>query len=75
MELQRKIFEKILEWKHNSNGKTALLIEGARRTGKSTIASKFGKEHYDSYVLLDFAIASKRIKDSCINNLNNIDLF
>ncbi len=62
MELERKIYDKLLAWKHTSNGKTALLIEGARRTGKSTIASKFGKENYDSYVLLDFAIASKRLE-------------
>ena len=50
MELKRKIYEKLLDWKLKSNGKTALLIEGARRIGKSTIAEKFGKENYDSYV-------------------------
>jgi hypothetical protein len=75
MELQRKIFDKMLAWKHNSNGKSALLIEGARRTGKSTIASKLGKEQYDSYVLLDFAIASKKIKENFHENLNDLDTF
>ena len=75
MELERKIYDKLLAWKHTSNGKTALLIEGARRTGKSTIASKFGKENYDSYVLLDFAIASKKIRENFHENLNDLDTF
>lgn len=41
--LKRKIYDKLLDWKNNSNGKTALLIEGARRIGKSTIAEEFAK--------------------------------
>ena len=54
MELKRKIYEKILSWKNTSRGQTALLIEGARRIGKSTIAEKFAKENYKSYVIIDF---------------------
>ena len=44
---KRKIYNKLLEWKENSNGKTALLIEGASRIGKSTIAEEFAKNEYE----------------------------
>ena len=57
MELERTIYAKLLSWKERSRGKTALLIEGARRIGKSTIADKFGRENYRSYLIIDFAVA------------------
>lgn len=69
MEFYRKIYEKLLEWKTKYNGKAALLIEGARRIGKSTIAERFGKEQYKSYILIDFRIASKTVKDCFYENL------
>ena len=53
----------MLAWKKESNGHTALLIEGARRVGKSTVAEEFGKNEYDSYILIDFSIASKAVTD------------
>ena len=56
---KRKIYEKLLEWKRESDGETALLVEGARRVGKSTIVEEFAKREYKSYVFIDFAIASK----------------
>ncbi|MBR6337602.1 MAG: ATP-binding protein [Ruminococcus sp.] len=56
---KRKIYDKLLEWKRESNGRTAVLIEGARRIGKSTVAEEFGKNEYESYILIDFSIASK----------------
>ena len=62
MNLKRKIYSKLIEWKNRSNGKTALLIEGARRIGKSTIVEKFGKENYDSFILIDFAKATNKVK-------------
>ena len=74
MEFERKIYKEILDWKKNSNGKTALLIEGARRVGKSTIARKIGKT-YKSYVVIDFSRASKNIKNVFENSLNNLDIF
>ena len=74
MILKRKIYEKMIEWKNNKT-KSALLIEGARRIGKSTIAKKFGEENYKSYIIIDFAKASKNIKDNFNNNLNNLDIF
>ena len=74
MEIRRNIYSKILSWKNECNGSKALLIEGARRIGKSTIAEKFARENYKSYVLIDFNNASKKIKDN-FENLNNLDLF
>ena len=75
MELKRKIYERLIEWKDNISDKCALLIEGARRIGKSTIVEQFGKDNYKSYILIDFAIASKDVKDNFENNLNNLDIF
>ena len=47
---KRKIYDKLLEWKSESDGKTALLIEGARRIGKSTVVEEFAKNEYESYI-------------------------
>ena len=69
---KRKLYEKMLFWKHEDNGKTALLIEGARRVGKSTIAEEFAKHEYDSYILIDFNKAPKKIKD-LFEDLDNLD--
>lgn len=63
MIFKRKIYNQILQWKQESNGKTALLIEGARRVGKSTIVEEFAKREYDSYILIDFSIASPGVKE------------
>lgn len=60
---KRKIYDKLLEWKAESDGKTALLIEGARRIGKSTVVEEFAKNEYDSYILIDFSRASKAVKE------------
>ena len=59
---KRKIYEKMLEWKQERNGSTALLLKGARRVGKSTVAKAFAKNEYKSYILIGFAQASKEIK-------------
>lgn len=63
MLFKRKIYEKMLDWKINSDGRTALLIEGARRIGKSTIAEEFGKNEYESYILIDFSKASREVRE------------
>lgn len=52
---ERKAYEKLASWKDSSQGSTALLIEGARRVGKSTIAEEFGRRNYASYMLVDFS--------------------
>lgn len=51
---KRKIYERMLRWKQESNGHTALLIKGARRVGKSTIAKEFACQEYKSYIIIDF---------------------
>ena len=66
---KRKIYNKMQEWKKDSNGKTALLIEGARRIGKSTVVEEFAKNEYKSYILIDFSRASKHFLNS-----ENVDL-
>ena len=58
---KRKIYEEILEWKEKRSNKYALLIKGARRVGKSTIAEEFAKNEFKSYILIDFAHTSKEI--------------
>ena len=75
MELKRRIYQKLLDWKKNDKGKTSLLIEGVRRVGKSTIAEAFGKNEYRSYVIIDFAKGDySRIRESLENNLGNLDV-
>lgn len=75
MVLQRKIYKKLLEWKNESNGKKALMVEGARRIGKSTICEKFGKKEYESYILIDFAKKDKEIEMYFETHLNDLDTF
>ena len=60
---KRKIYDEILDWKENKSDKYALLIKGARRVGKSTIAEEFAKKEFKSYIMIDFAHTSKEIKD------------
>ena len=60
---KRKIYNKLLEWKKESCGNTALLVEGARRIGKSTVVEEFAKNEYESYILIDFAFAPQSVKD------------
>lgn len=60
---KRKIYDALLQWKTESDGKTALLIEGARRVGKSTVVEEFAKQEYESYILIDFSKASKATKE------------
>lgn len=73
---QRKVYDKLLAWKKESCGKTALLVEGARRIGKSTVVEEFAKKEYRSYILLDFSIASREVRElfSDVSDLNYIFL-
>lgn len=63
MIFQRKLYGKMLEWKQEFDGKTALLVKGARRVGKSTLVEEFAKNEYQSYILIDFSVASKEVHD------------
>lgn len=69
---KRKIYNKLLEWKNESNGNTALLIEGARRVGKSTVVEEFGKNEYETYILIDFSTASKTVKE-LFDDISDLD--
>ena len=73
--LKRKIYDELLAWKQKSNGQTALLIDGARRVGKSYIAEHFAKQEYKSYIIIDFGNAPKDILDLFDNDSADRDLF
>lgn len=76
MIFKRKIYSKLLEWKNTAKGTSALLIEGARRIGKSTIAEEFAKNEYKSYIFIDFSNASKNVIElfDDVSDLNYIFL-
>lgn len=71
--MKRKIYRELLKWKQEKNGSTALLIEGARRIGKSYIAEEFAKNEYESYILIDFSKAPTRVKGWFDEYLEDID--
>lgn len=80
--MKRKIYDKLLQWKRESRGEVALLIEGARRIGKSFIVEEFAKKEYSSYLLVDFSIASsvvfdffKLYSDDLDTLLSNLELY
>ncbi len=68
----RKIYQQMSLWKEENNGKSALLVEGARRIGKSTIVEQFAKQEYKSYILIDFNKASQKVK-SLFDDLTDLD--
>ena len=74
MIIKRKVYDKLLNWKNTYKGKKAVLIEGARRIGKSTIAEEFARDEYRSYILVDFNLASKNVRN-LFDNLTNLDIF
>lgn len=71
---KRKIYDRLLSWKQESQGRTALLIEGARRVGKSTVVEEFGKNEYKSYILIDFSTASASVKE-LFEDLSDLNYF
>ena len=75
MIFKRKVYNKLLDWKEMSAGASAVLLEGARRIGKSTIVEEFAKQEYDDYMILDFAKESKDIKNNFIDNMDDLDTF
>ena len=69
---KRKIYQKMLDWKNKRKGETALLVQGARRIGKSTIVKQFAENEYDSYILIDFSIAKKEVL-ALFEDLSDLD--
>ena len=74
MYFKRKAYDQLLEWKNKYADKYAVLLEGARRVGKSTIAERFAKNEYRSYILIDFSKASDEEK-ACFDDINDINMF
>ena len=71
--MKRKIYDKLLQWKNEKDGTTALMIEGARRIGKSYIAERFAEKEYESYILIDFSKAPARVRGWFDEYLEDID--
>lgn len=74
MYFKRKAYDKLVQWKTDYAQNYAVLLEGARRVGKSTIAEQFARNEYRSYILIDFSKASNEIK-SCFDDINDLDMF
>ena len=74
MIFKRKIYNELLQWKRTDEGRTAVLIQGARRVGKSTIAKEFAENEYETHILVDFAACSAEIRElfNAVSDLNRI---
>ena len=72
MIFKRKLYTEMLQWKQDSNGASALLIKGARRVGKSTLAREFAKNEHESFIAIDFAKCSKGIRD-LFDDISDLD--
>ena len=69
---RRKLYDRLLQWKTQRNGKTAILVEGARRVGKSTLVCDFAEKEYLSYIVIDFNVASRQVT-GLFDDLMNLD--
>ena len=72
---KRKAYDKMLEWRQNRQGRTALLIEGARRVGKSTLVRQFAKSEYKSFIFIDFNIAPEQVLQLFESGMHDLDVF
>ena len=72
--MKRKIYDKLLEWKKNHKGDTALLIEGARHIGKSYIVEEFARKEYSSYILVDFSKVNPQVIEFFNLYLDDLDM-
>ena len=70
---QRKLYESLRRWKEESNGSTALMVEGARRVGKSTLVEEFARNEYRSYVMIDWQKAPWAVRESFLRNMDDLD--
>lgn len=73
--MKRKIYNRLLNWKETQNGQTAILIDGARRVGKSYIVEEFARKEYKSFVLIDFSIEDRQLKQLFEDHLSDLDVF
>ena len=75
MLFKRKTYDRMLEWKHETEGSRALLVEGARRVGKSTLVEEFAKREYAHHLIIDFSKASEELKDLFLQYRADLDVF
>ena len=75
MVFKRKIYDRFLEWKENWAGKRALLVQGARRIGKSTIVEEFAKNEYETYILINFQSDLGKVEQLFKNDISDLDTF
>ena len=73
--MKRKIYQQLLEWKARDSKKVAILIDGARRVGKSWVAEEFGRNEYESYLLIDFRLAGPEVRELFETQLDRLDDF
>lgn len=73
--MKRKIYNELLKWKNEWSGKTAILVDGARRVGKSYIVEEFAKNEYKSHILIDFSKPNKQMESLFADHLSNLDVF
>ena len=73
--MKRKIYDRLLEWKEKDHGSCAMLLDGARRVGKSYIAELFGKKEYRSYLLIDFAHLPEEVRNIFEHDIADFDMF
>ena len=71
--MKRKIYNRLLEWKEEQHGESAVLINGAHRVGKSYIVKEFAQKEYKSYIVMDLKIAGKNIKELLENSVKEAD--
>ena len=72
---KRKIYDKLIAWKRESDGSSAMLIEGARRVGKSTTVEEFARNEYDSFILIDFSLVTSEFKQTFLDLRGDLDGF
>lgn len=73
--MKRKIYNELLKWKNEWSGKTAILVDGVRRVGKSYIVEEFAKNEYKSHILIDFSKPNKQMESLFADHLSNLDVF
>jgi len=73
--MRRKLYDGLKQWKKQSRGRSAILIQGARRVGKSYIAEQFAQAEYKSYILIDFNKVNQQIRDLFLYDIDDLNLF
>ena len=73
--MRRKLYDRLKAWKEQSRGESALMIDGARRVGKSYLVEEFAKREYKSYILIDFNRVSEEVKGLFDQYLDHLDMF